>query len=118
MQNLLQGEWAPEDPNDVIPNPYSCIWVACVDAPHPTNGSGLTKLLYNGTDYDRQTTEVEKGQSVEYRCFNGMRNRVSPDLSAVQGCYFCVLFPFDQCLLILWTGLLKKGSWFCLEAID
>ena len=89
---LLQGEWSPEDPNGVIPYPLSCVWVACVNAPFPTNGSGLTKLLYNGTDYDRETTEVEKGRDVEYRCFNGMRNRISPDLSAVQGSHLCVLF--------------------------
>ena len=86
---LLQGEWLPEDPNVSL---IDCIWVACVNAPHPTNGSGLTKLLYNGTDYDRDTTEVEKGHDVEYHCFNGMRSRVSPDLSAVQGSYLSALF--------------------------
>ena len=92
LDTLMQGEWSPEDPNNVIPNPFSCVWVACVNAPHPTNGSGLTKLLYNGTDYDRNTTEVEKGHDVEYHCFNGMRSRISPDISDVQGSILRVLF--------------------------
>ena len=83
---FLQGEWSP-DVNITLP---PCIWIACIYAPVPPDGTNLTasqphKILYNGTEYERNTTEVVIGQKVEYHCFNGMRNRANPSASVAQG---------------------------------
>ena len=39
----------------------------------------LTNLQYDGADYDRDRTEVNKTDKVIYHCFNGMRSKT--DLS-------------------------------------
>ena len=64
------GAWSP-GPVHLQP----CVWVACIDAPLPPNGSFLTNLQYLGRDYERDLTEVDLAGKVIYHCFNGMRSR-------------------------------------------
>ncbi len=51
-----------------------CIWTHCIDAPNATAGNRLTHLVYNGSDYKINETEVEFNDKVQYYCFNGMRD--------------------------------------------
>ena len=53
----------------------SCLWTHCIDAPNATNGSYLTKLIYNSSAYSYPETEVEFDDQVEYHCFNGMKGK-------------------------------------------
>ncbi len=56
-----------------------CNWTFCIEAPEARNGSFLSDLMYNGTEYDFYTTEVEINDTVQYYCFNGMKH--ATDLS-------------------------------------
>ncbi len=77
------GHWTgvygePRDPHTHL---EKCVWIACVEAPEATNGTMLTHLVYNGSDYLRNETEVLPLDIVEYHCFNGMRSETNLSFS-------------------------------------
>ncbi len=53
-----------------------CEWTHCINAPHADNDTRRTYLVYSGADYNYTETEVNFGSTVEYHCFNGMKNDV------------------------------------------